>query len=460
MHRPAAFVLLLSPLGLLSCAAEWSKPEAPALPASLPAKSEPLAKWWTQLGSPQLDALVEEAMAKNLDVAIALTKIAEDGGAIDAIVAASLPSLDAGGGVTRKQRSANVNGADQGPPISNTWNAALKFSYETDVSALNLRSRKAMAHDLLRADTYLAAATRAALSGRVVRAVFAAGAARKQCEQLRLAIASYDESLKIRQRQLDIGAASPLELQRIEAEAARLRSSLPALEQAGEQALHLLAFLLGRDLGDTRLAEQVAAIDFERISSPLPPPELAADLLQRRPDVLAAEAQLDLAANEVNAVRSRYYPRISLLGGIGFEADRSGRLFDSDSKTWSGGIGVSQALLGLFAVAADEDRAIARRERGALLYRQTAFRAWQEARSSLSACTAGSRRVSALQERVAALRAQLASLEKRRDLGAAGSLEVRVAERELIDAEINLVQARTDAAISRSEAILALGGAW
>jgi len=454
----AAF--LCSTACLISCKSDWQKPAAPALPAELPAKGENLAQWWTQLGSPELNALVEEGLAKNLDVQIALTKIAEDGGAIDAVIAASLPTLDVGGGVTRKERSANVEGANQGPPISNTWNSALKFSYDTDISALNLRSRKAMAHDLLRADTYLVAATRASISGRIVRTILGARAAEQQCEQLRRAIDSYDSTLKIRRQQLAIGAVSPLEVQRIEADSARLRAALPPLELASEQAQHQLAFLLGRDLGDKSLAGQLAAIPFDRISAALPPPSLSAELLQRRPDVHAAEAQLDLAANEVNAVRSRYYPRISLLGSIGVEANDRNKLFNSDSEAWSAGIGVSQPLLGLFAVAAEEDRAKARRDRGVLLYRQTAFRAWQEARSSLSACTAGSRRVTALDERVTALQGQLKSLEKRRDLGAAGTLEVRDAERQLIDAEISLTQARADAAIARSEAILALGGGW
>ncbi len=459
MHRSFA-VAFLCIFCLFSCASNWEKPAAPLLPADLPAKGDVMAQWWTQLGSPELNALVEEGLAKSFDVQIALTKIAEDGGAIDAVIAASLPELNASGGVTRKERSQNVEGANQGPLISNTWNSALKFSYDTDVSFLNLRSRKAMANDLLRADTYLVAATRASISGRIVRTILAARATELQCQQLRRSIASYDSTLQIRRQQLAIGAVSPLEVQRIEADSARLRAILPPLELASEQGQHQLAFLLGRDLTDTSLAAQLAAIPFDQISAALPPPSLSADLLPRRPDVRAAEAQLDMAANEVNAIRSRYYPRISLLGGVGVEANNRDQLLHSDSEAWSAGIGVSQPLLGLFAVAAAEDRSIAQRDRSLLLYRQTASRAWQEARSSLSACTAGSRRVTALDERVTALLGQLKSLEKRRDLGAAGTLEVRDAERQLIDAEISLTQARADAAISRSEAILALGGGW
>ena len=309
---------------------------AQALPAGDAASVTVPADWWTSYGDARLNALVDEALANNRDLARAVARIDQSRAALKLARADRLPQVNANVSAARQRVTENGSlplfGAS---PIGSDYRASLDVAYEVD-----LWSRLARAHDAAReellATGYARDTLRTALAAQVVQAYAALQSLDAQVVIFDRAVQAQRESLRLQRLRFNAGDIGELDIRQLEAELIANETQLPKLARARGEAERALALALGRTPKD------VVDADVARTGTPsmVPastnlPAVLPSDLLQRRPDVRAAEARLRAAGARVDAARAAYFPSISLTAGVGRESAELSRLTDAPSLIWS-----------------------------------------------------------------------------------------------------------------------------
>lgn len=322
----------------------------------------PDAKWWQRYADPQLDALVEEALAGNPDMTAAQARLDRANAAVGNARAVLVPRVDANYSLTRQHYSGNyVYPEPMAGSVGSDNRLALDFSYELDLWGKN---RKRLQAALSRAQA--AAAERQAARNLLAKAVVLAYAnlqdAYAQQDVLEKTIVQRQEVVDITRQRYAAGldtqvevkqaesalAAARAELTRTQANAALLRNQLAALAGAGPQRTAGLRPVTLR-APDTQL-----------------PPVLPMDLLGRRPDIVAARWRVEAAGSDIAAAKAEFYPNVNLTAFAGLLALGTGNLFDHDSRMAGAGPAISLPLFdagrlnaNLAAARADRDLAVA-----------------------------------------------------------------------------------------------------
>lgn len=278
-------------------------------------------------------------------------------------------------------------------------------------------------------------------------------------DRLRLARdseASQRESLRIFTRRFEVGSASRLELTQVQTLLAQAESLVVQLQQQREAQRLALRILLG-DLADTAIAShEHTPLDVGM----LPPlaPGLPSDLLQARPDVVAAEHRLQAANANIGAARAAFFPRISLTAFGGVASSDLDRLFQGDNRTWSFSPSLLLPIFDAGRNRANLQLAEVRKNIEVVQYEQTVQNAFRDVANALSAQHWLQQQVDVQQRALETQheRARLSRLSY--DNGASSFLDVLDAERNLISAEQQLVQTRRALLSSRIALYAALGG--
>lgn len=437
------------------------KPELP-LPAALPAVNGTTVDlpdpWWTLFGDPTLDALVREALANNADAAVAAARVAE-ARALARIAGADLwPQVGVEAGASRGQGSRLV---DPTQPLDgatrNEFYARGVVSYEIDLWGRYAHATGA-ARDRLLAAELGRDAFRLSLSGETARAYFALAAAIAQHGQARDTLTNREESLRIERLRFDGGESDEITFRRVEAEVATARAALHTFELEIERRQNVLGLLLGRaprDLVEQKVLPQALA---EASAVSLLPADVPAEVLTRRPDIRAAEAQLAAAAGDVSSARAALLPSIRLTGVLGSASPELDDLFSNPADLWSVAGGLLQPVFQGGRLRADVERQRALLEQRRAEYAGTVQQAFREVLDGLQG-------QSSLREVEAANVARVTALQRATDLaelqyqaGEIAFIELLDVRRSLFAAEIELVSARREALVGTVDLALALGG--
>lgn len=437
------------------------KPEMP-LPAALPAIDGTTIDlpdpWWSIFGDPTLDALVREALVHNADAAVAAARVAE-ARALARIAGADLwPQVGIEAGAARGQGSRLV---DPSLPLDgstrNEFYARGVVSYEIDLWGRYAQIEEAARNRLLAAELDLDA-FRLSLSGETARAYFALAAAIAQHGQARDTLANREESLRIERLRFDGGESDEITFRRVEAEVAAARAALHTFELEIERRQNVLGLLLGRsprELAGQKVLPQALA---QASAVSLLPAGMPAEVLTRRPDIRAAEAQLAATAGDVSAARAALLPSISLTGVLGSASPELDDLFSDPASLWSVAGGLLQPVFQGGRLQADVERQRAVLDQRRAEYARTVQQAFREVLDGLQG-------QSSLREVEAARVAQVTSLRRATDLAelqyAAGEIafiELLDVRRSLFAVEIELVSARREALVGTVDLALALGG--
>jgi len=413
--------------------------------------------WWTAFSSPELQSLIEAALAGSPDLAIATQRVEQAEAQVRVAGASLFPQLTADGGASG-HRTSTVGGGKNtgGAVVDSAGNVGLTASYELDLWGKN-RAGKRAAESSAAASRFDRDTAQVTLVSGVATSYFEVLALRA-----RLAIAR--DNLDIAKRVLDVvssrarnGAASALDVSRQEATVLSQQAALLPLEQQERQTLAALAVLIGRapegfDVKGTEIASvAVPAID----------PGLPSTLLVRRPDLASAEAQLAAANADVAAARAALLPTITLTGTAGLASTALTSLATGGTTAV---IGIAASLLqpifdggrlrGQKAVAEARERELVETYRKAIL---SAF-------ADVEQALAGTSRLGQqeqLQEDVQTRARESQRLaEIRYKAGADDLLTVLDAQRTLFAAQDQLAQvqlSRLQAAVSLYKA---LGGGW
>jgi multidrug efflux system outer membrane protein len=447
-------------LVVASCATTETAPPKLDLPAA-EAKAPPqLDSWWNLFGDPQLSALIEEALANNLDLRAAVARI--DLARANLLLAQSYlyPSVDVSANPTRTKRSAATS-FPQGPPfISTDHTVGLSASYEIDLWG-KLRSGTSAAQSSLLASQYDAETVRITLAAQVANSYFTLTATDADLALTRRTLETRDASVRLQQARRKAGLVSALDVKAAEAARSTVAASIPPLERAIELLQASLAALTGRSPREVYAPIVKRGRDIETYAeAPEVPPGLPSDLLARRPDIRQAEASLAAADYRVAEARAQYFPSLILTGTYGSESATLANLFTGPAGIWSIAASLTQPLIGLKNIEAQVEASKARRQLAEISYVQTVQTAFRDVHDALASHTGARNSFIAQDERRAQLADALKLADRRYRAGYTGYLDVLAAQRELLDAEEARLLALRDQQTALVDLYRALGGGW
>ena len=455
---PSAFKESTRTLSIVVSTAEVDAATQARWKTAQPSEALPRGAWWTVFGDPALDALEAEAVAANADLAAAAARVKQARALLRGAEADRYPQVALGAQALRGRSADAALGIPQGTtvPTSNDFQLGLNASYEVDLfgrvaNNVNATSADANASEATYRSVLLALQADVAQTYYRVRASDAEFALLEETLRLR------EANVKLAQSRFDAGDISEIDLTRARTERATAQSDAIGIERQRAVAEHALAVLLGR---------APAGFDFginplRNVSNmPVVPAGLPSSLLERRPDIAAAQQQMIAANARIGVARSAIFPALSLTGQGGAESYQLSDLFRLSSTTWLIG-----AVMSLPIVDGGRNRANIRRAEAGLeesvgVYRQRVLVAFAEVEDNLVGLRTLDGQARATEEAVASARRASDLAEKRYRAGQTGYLESIDAQRELLAVERQAVQLRGSRATTTVALIRSLGGGW
>ncbi|MGP3790562.1 efflux transporter outer membrane subunit [Pseudomonas sp. B392_1p] len=369
------------------------------------------AQWWQAFNDATLDALQRRAFAASPDLQTAALHFAQARAQRSTVAAQRGPDVNASGSATRQRQSEHgagtrmigVMGAD--PSLAELlaepftlYQAGFDASWELDLWGRVSRSIEAADADVAQQAALLGLA-RLSLASDVARNYFELRSTQRQIRLAKEDIAALEERLEILEARVAGGVIDHLDLERQRAELAALSAQLPGLLAQEGASANQLALLLGERPGALRDELAPQAPQEARVL-----PDLAlglpSEVAQQRPDIRAAEVELQRATANIGVARAELYPSIRLGARFGYESYLSGEFADWGSRTWSVGPSLDLPLFDRGRRKSVVQLRELQQQEAAVRYQQTVLRAWQEIDDALSAYTAEQQRVEQLQSRV------------------------------------------------------------
>jgi multidrug efflux system outer membrane protein len=424
--------------------------------------SEDIARgrWWKVFGDDVLDSLEEQAGLANQDLKAGAARLSQARAVEQSARAARSPQVGIGAGVTRQRPSPASQGLAPDAETSATtlWRGQAAFSYEAD-----LFGRISSAVDAAGADAQknlaLFHSLQLAIQADVAQAYFLVRELDAEQELYAGTVALRAQTMKLVQRRFDEGDISEVDVARARSELAAAQSESLGISRRRAVAEHALAILLGKAPADFSLP----ARPLTRLAVDVPAGVPSA-LLERRPDIAAAERAMAAANARIGIANATFYPRLDITGAMGFESGEPGDLFKWSSRSFLLGPLVGTMLsLPIFdggARQAGVDRAKAGYEEGVASYRQTVLNAFREVEDSLGNLRILREQTVAQEEAVnASTRAAKLSHIQYRE-GSVSYLNVIDADRSVLQQQRVAVQLDGERARSTVNLIRAIGGGW
>lgn len=467
---------------LAGCANLAPAYQRPALPvpghyamAADAAAVAPPADWRAYFTDARLQALIEQALAHNGDLRIAVSRVAQARAAYGIEAAAQAPTVALQASAERGRVPADLN-LTRHPLQARQYQAGVALaSWELDFWGRVRNLGDAALANYLATDAARQAA-QLALIGQVALTYLDLCDSAERIALARRTLASRQQSYDMAARRTRVGSASPLQLTQVETLLIQARALLLQLQQEHATRQHALALLVGAPV-DAAVAGTGAGTDTSTgagtgastdagantgagATTPLavPAPGLPSDLLARRPDIAAAEQRLLAAHANIGVARAAFFPRITLTGALGSASAQLDGLFDPGSRAWTFAPSIA---LPLFDAGRRRDQlalAEARREEALASYDKTVQSAFRDVADALSAHHWLSAQLQVADDAVRVQRQRAHLSQLRFDSGASSYLDVLDAQRDLLSAEQQQVRARHAVQAARVSLYLALGG--
>ena len=412
-------------------------------------------QWWTLFHSTELDRLIERALAANPNLSAAQAALRQARENVYAGEGAYFPTVTANGSATREK----VSGAAFGFPTSSTLGvttAALNISYNLDVWGGTRRQVESLKAQEDYERFQLEAAYLSLTANLVVAAVNEASL-RGQIAATEDIVAIETDQLRVLQSQFELGGASKVAVLAQNATLAQAKATLPPLQKQLAQQRNQLAALIGG------FPSQDRSEPFDLADLQLPrdlPVSLPSRLIEQRPDVRSAEAQLHVASANIGVALANELPQFDITGSLGNTALGFAKMFSPGTGVWSIGGSVAQTLFDGGTLLHRERAAVAAFDQSAELYRATVISAVQDVANALRALEADADAVSA---QATAVQTAFDSLEISRQqfqTGAITYLSLLTAQQTYQQARVSLAQAQGNRYADTAALFQALGGGW
>jgi len=394
-------------------------------------------QWWHLYGNDTLNAWVDEGLRNNPSLAATQHSLEAAHQLLRAQVGANmLPTLD---GQTQTSRERALGFPDVGPPTNlyDVYAGQLSLSYNFDLFGATRHGIEQVAAQVDQQSYEFDAAKRALAANIVIAAINAASLAEQLNTSEHLSVLAHQQA-DLTERAYKLGAASHDDLLSVQQQAASIDTSIPGLRAQAARARHALAVLMGRTpdqapsnltLSDLHLPTDV-------------PVSVPSELLQQRPDVLAAEAAVHAASAQVGVATANLFPHISLSASLGTAAFTPSNVFTSAGSIWSAGVGLTQPIFHGGALMAQRRAAIDSYNASLAQYQQAVLSAFQNVADTLTALNQDALTLQAAGNQVMTAEQAFDDSDARYRLGAVSYPETVLSEQHLQSAKLAEIQAR------------------
>ncbi|HEX3400237.1 MAG TPA: efflux transporter outer membrane subunit [Acetobacteraceae bacterium] len=413
-------------------------------------------QWWALFHSEPLNQLIEQSLANNPDLDAAQAALRQAQENARAGEGPLFPNVSAGLQAERERFSGATFGQPGATSTFSLVTPSLNVSYAPDVFGGTRRQIESL---LAQADyqRFQLEATYLTLTSNVVVAAVQEASLRGQIAATQDIIKDQTDQLGVVRQRFVLGASSQADVLTQEATLAQTRATLPPLQKQLAQERDQLAALAGRF--PSQGVDETFELDSLRLPQDLPV-SLASRLVEQRPDVRAAEAQMHAASANVGVATANQLPQFSITGSLGTVASGFTNMFAPGTGVWSIAGGISQTLFDAGTLLHKKRAAVAAFDQAAAQYRSTVIKAFQNVADALRALQSDA---DALVAQSAAERSAFASLDLARrqyQLGAIDYLTLLNAQRTWQQARISLVQAEANRYADTAALFQALGGGW
>lgn len=450
----AAFALLTS-----GCAVgpDYQRPSAATpvaykeaqnwVPAA-PADALERGPWWLLFDDPVLNALAAGIEVSNQNIAAASAAYAQARALVREQRAALFPVIALSGGADRS------GGGSSSSRNGNTYQANIGGSWEPDVWGRLSRGVDSASASAQASAADLASAQLSA-QGELATNYFSIRQTDAQQALLASTIDGYQRTLKITQNRYAAGIAAKTDVLQAQTQLANAQSEALGLERQRAQLEHAIAVLLGRAPADFSLA-----VAPWKASVPQVPLGVPSTLLQRRPDIAAAERRVAVANEQIGIAQSAFYPSINLNASYGFGASSVADLFNASSSVWSLGLSAAQVLFNAGATRERVTGAQAAQDAAVARYRQTVLVAFQDVEDQLAGTRVLLQQQEFLRQASQAADEAEAQMLNRYRAGQVSYTEVVTAQASALSARRALVKLQADRQTTAVALIQSLGGGW
>ncbi|MDG9885867.1 TolC family protein [Pseudomonas sp. GD04058] len=421
------------------------------------------ARWWDGFGDPLLSSLVTQALEQSLDIAQAQARLSQARAGLGAANAALLPSATVQGQAARAYQSVETplgRVLDSTPGYDrygNSYEANLEASWELDVFGGLRRDREAARAEYQASEAGVSA-TRLAIAAQTADIYTTIRGLQARLDIAERQVKTQEDLLTKVRLLHSRGLAAEYQIHQTEGELSQVRASVPVLQSRLDAAMNALDVILGTPAGTHREALVAAgaiprAPQVSDIGSP-------ADLLRRRPDLIAAERRLKAANARIGVAVSEYYPRFSLGALIGSATTSGGHLFGGGASQSAGLLGLRWRLFDFGRINAEIDQAKGQQAQALAAYAQSVLRAGEDVENAFSALVNREAQAATLAAGETSLDSARRSAFTAYQNGTASLIEVLNADQTLLRASDARAQAQAASARAAIAVFRALGGGW
>jgi len=404
-------------------------------------------RWWTLFGDPVLDGLESRVAIDNQNLKAALAAVASARAALDASRAAFQPTLDASAGATR-------GAAQPGDQAANALSLGLAASWEPDLWGRLARAREGAAAQLQASHDDLAAATLSA-QALLAQSYFALRTAEAQGALLERTIAADERALAITQARHAAGVAPESDVQQAISQLAGHRAQRIEQQAQRAQLEHAVAVLVGQapaafDLAATAMLADVPAV----------PALLPSTLLERRPDIAAAQQRVAAAYAQIGVADAAWFPDITLSANAGVRGAAIAGLLSRSNLLWTVGASLAESVFDRGQRQLQSAQARAAADSAVAAYRQTVLTSLQEVEDNLVLAHALRDEAQQQQRSLDAARRTLELTLLQYRAGTVGYLDVTVAQNTALSSESSLLALRNRELAAVNQLLKNVAGRW
>jgi len=437
----------------------WSAPLVSGATNQEPSASS----WWKNFNDPQLDSLIERALAANHDLKIAAARVREARAQYRIVASQQGPTLDASGSYSRQTASKHqpILGSMPIPsyvPYENdVYQAGFDASWELDIFGGTRRAVEAGKAAVAAAE-YGQRSAQITLLGEVARNYVEMRGLQRRLEITLKNLKVQEDSLAITQDRFKNGLTSDLDVQQAATLLANTRSVIPSFETAIQASIYRIGTLLGQPPGV--LTAELSKPAPVPSAPPTVPVGLPADLLRRRPDIQQAERMLAASSAAIGVAKSDLFPKFFLTGAAGFQSVSARNWIAEDSQFWSLGPTVQWRIFDAGRVRANIRVQNARQEQALAAYEKTVLSSFEEVENLLVAYAKEQIRRRSLEDAFKSSQDSVHLADQLYSSGLANFINVLDAERSLYQAEDALAQSDSTVTQNLIGLYKALGGGW
>jgi len=420
-----------------------------------PADAVPKGEWWKVFGDPTLDRLQRMARDNNQSVQAAIARIDSARSTARQARAQFYPRLTTEPSYERRRDSDETNFGTFGTNPFDEFSIPFDLSYEVDLWG---RVRRQVESDVREAEATVADFENLLLSlqGELAQNYFNLIALNREVEIIKKTLTTRQERLDLIAKRAQLGESSDLDTFRAESDLKTTEAQLSTIRLQRAQLINAIATLVG---------EPASTFEMPAVADALPPPPvipvgLPSSLLERRPDIAAAERRLAARNAEIGVAKAAFFPQIRLTGEFGFASSDFSNLFSLSSRVWSYGPSIFVPIFQFGRLTSELQRSESEYVAAVAEFRQEVLVGFQEVEDALVGLEYLGQRFQAEKEASAAAKEAERLSQLRYDSGVVDYLEALDAQRTALELERSVVRTRGQQLVTAVALVEALGGGW